>query len=75
MVNNYFRKIFNEMVITGNCPECHNMTALINIDTNIFKCVACGEELEQKVNGVIKYMKVDKNTKMSLIDPNGQEEV
>ena len=28
----------------------------------IIWCISCGEDLEQKVNGVIKYLKVDKHT-------------
>ena len=28
----------------------------------------CGEDVEQKVNGVIKYMKVDKESEMKLTD-------
>ena len=39
---------------------------LVNIYDNVFRCVNCGEDTEQKVNGVIKYMKMSKNAKMTL---------
>ena len=53
-------------IVTGECPECDCKTMLVNIYTNIYRCVNCGEDVEQKVNGVIKYMKVDKESEMKL---------
>jgi hypothetical protein len=47
-------------------PTCSEHTMLVEIDHHFFRCVSCGEDLEQKVNGVIKYMKVNKNTEMVL---------
>ena len=45
-------------IVTGDCPECDVKTMLVNIDKNIYRCVNCGEDVEQKVNGVIKYMRM-----------------
>ena len=45
-------------IVTGDCPECEIKTMLVNIDKNIYRWVNCGEDVEQKVNGVIKYMKM-----------------
>ena len=54
-------------IVTGNCPECEIKTMLVNIDKNIYRCVNCGEDVEQKVNGVIKYMKMtDPKERMEL---------
>ena len=53
-------------IVTGDCPECDCKTMLVNIYTNIYRCVSCGEDVEQKENGVIKYMKVDKESEMKL---------
>jgi ribosomal protein L37AE/L43A len=59
-------------IVTGECPECDCKTMLVNIYTNIYRCVNCGEDVEQKVNGVIKYMKVDKESEMKLtVDLDG----
>ena len=59
-------------IVTGDCPECDCKTMLVNIYTNIYRCVSCGEDVEQKVNGVIKYMKVDKESEMKLtVDLDG----
>ena len=53
-------------IVTGDCPECECKTMLVNIYTNIYRCVSCGEDVEQIVNGVLKYMKVDKESEMKL---------
>jgi len=59
-------------IVTGECPECDCKTMLVNIYTNIYRCVNCGEDVEQKVNGVIKYMKVNKDSEMKLtVDLDG----
>ena len=59
-------------IVTGDCPECDCKTMLVNVYTNIYRCVNCGEDVEQKVNGVIKYMKVDRESEMKLtVDLDG----
>ena len=50
-------------IVTGNCPECRQDTLLVSFDENIYRCVNCGHDLEQKVNGVIKYVIADEETK------------
>ena len=57
---------FTTEIVTGNCPECTEKTMLVNIYDNIYRCINCGEDVEQKVNGVIKYMKVDRDSEMRL---------
>ena len=51
-------------IVTGNCPECRTLTMLVSFDTNLYRCVNCGHDLEQKVNGVISY--IPHLTKQSL---------
>ena len=53
-------------------------TLLVGIANSYYRCSACGMDLEQKVNGVIKYIVADKNTEMTLrtdIAENHGEEV
>ena len=61
-------------IVTGNCPECKTDTLLVSFDQNIYRCVNCGHDLEQKVNGVIKYVIANDRTefKASILD-DGQE--
>jgi ribosomal protein L37AE/L43A len=44
------------LIVHGICPSCKELTPLVSIMDNIYKCTSCGEELEQYVNGVIKYL-------------------
>jgi transposase-like protein len=59
-------KILETELVTGHCPECQLDTILVGIQRSFYRCTNCGEDIEQKVNGVIKYMKVDKHTKIAL---------
>ena len=61
---------FTTEIVSGDCPECNSRTLLVNLTPSIYRCVNCGEDVEQKVNGVIKYLKVDKNTDLTT---NGKE--
>ena len=55
-------------IVTGNCPECETDTILVSFEPNYFRCVNCGADLEQKVNGVIKYIEANANTKIKLME-------
>jgi transposase-like protein len=70
-------RILETELVTGHCPECELDTILVGIQHSYYRCTNCGEDIEQKVNGVIKYMKVNKHTKIKLTDlddTDGQEE-
>ncbi len=56
---------FKTEIVTGECEGCKLTTLLVSIDNTFFRCISCGEDLEQKINGVIKYIKVNKHTDLS----------
>jgi len=56
---------FKTEIVTGECEGCKLTTLLVSIDNTFFRCISCGEDLEQKVNGVIKYIKVDRHTDLN----------
>jgi tRNA(Ile2) C34 agmatinyltransferase TiaS len=70
-------RLFNTEIVTGTCPTCNQKTLLVGIANSYYRCSACGVDLEQKVNGVIKYIIADKNTEMTLqtdiAENNGEE--
>ena len=70
-------RLFNTEIVTGTCPTCDQKTLLVGIANSYYRCSACGVDLEQKVNGVIKYIIADKNTEMALqtdiAEKNGEE--
>ena len=43
-------------VVNGRCPTCDQFTMLVGIDTVLFRCMSCGSDLEQHVNGKISYI-------------------
>ena len=55
---NIFGKGFNlnAEVTNGKCPLCDSKTVFISIYHNLYRCMNCGGDTEQKVNGVISYM-------------------
>ena len=53
-------------IVTGKCPECRTETLLVSFEPYLYRCVNCGYDLEQKVNGVIKYVIADKETKLAM---------
>ena len=53
-------------IVTGNCPECKTDTLLVSFDQNIYRCVNCGHDLEQKVNGVIRYVIANEHTEFNV---------
>ena len=58
--------ILETELVTGHCPGCAKSTILVGLQHSFYRCTNCGEDIEQKVNGVIRYMKVDKDTQMKL---------
>ena len=53
-----FGKGFNlkAEVTNGLCPLCEAKTVFVSLYQNVFRCMSCGGDTEQKVNGVISYM-------------------
>ena len=47
------------LIVHGICPSCKEFTPLVSVLNNIYKCTSCGDELEQYVNGVIKYLPIN----------------
>ena len=47
---------FTPEVVNGVCPTCEEDTLLVSITREFYRCVTCGTDLEQHVNGKIIYM-------------------
>ena len=43
-------------VTNGDCPLCYERTVFVSLYHNVYRCITCGGDTEQKVNGVIKYI-------------------
>ena len=63
-------------IVNGVCPTCEEYTMLVGITKQFFRCMTCGADLEQHINGKISYIThLHKQTLQSKVDEyfNGQE--
>tara|TARA_R100000935_G_C2759998_1_gene133221 strand:+ start:328 stop:573 length:246 start_codon:yes stop_codon:yes gene_type:complete len=61
-------------IVNGDCPKCNSYTVLVSIYQTVFRCMTCGNDLEQKINGKISYMPVMNSNADGLIDLKGYNE-
>jgi|TARA_R110002020_G_scaffold6521_2_gene27704 transposase-like protein len=62
-------------VVNGICPTCNVSAVLVSLFKTRYRCVNCGSDLEQKVNGVISYIPMgNPNTRMVLEENDGPQE-
>ena len=43
-------------VTPGVCPHCEMPSSFVSIVNDLYKCMTCGEEVKQEINGVIRYL-------------------
>ena len=48
-------KIHTE-IVNGICPDCEEYTMLVGVTRRFYRCMTCGSDLEQYVNGEISYI-------------------
>ena len=67
----------NAEIVNGNCPHCRHDTVLVSVWTNcIYRCMTCGFDVKQLVNGKISYIPHVADPKkfrynMKIDNPNG----
>ncbi len=68
---------FKAEVVPGKCPTCNEHTLLVGLTKEYYRCMTCGSDLQQHVNGCIKYIpRLEKTTLQSVVDGyfgDGQE--
>ena len=47
---------FKAEVIPGKCPTCEENTLLVGLTKEFYRCMTCGADLEQHINGKISYI-------------------
>ena len=66
---------FKTEVTNGYCPLCDTKSVFVSLFQNFYRCMQCGGDTEQKVNGVISYMPISssdgKIPKLDLVKDNG----
>ena len=43
-------------IVNGQCPTCNELTMLVGLTNELYRCMNCGSDLEQHVNGKISYL-------------------
>ena len=60
---------FQTEIVNGVCPTCEELTMLIGITPEMYRCISCGTNLQQYVNGKISYIPtMHPNTLKSELD-------
>ena len=61
-------------IVNGRCPTCSCDTLLVSVAKDYFRCITCGADLEQKINGKISYIPhvtSAKDIKLDFTNTNG----
>ena len=43
-------------IVNGKCPTCEEYTMLVGLTQELFRCMTCGSDLQQHINGKISYI-------------------
>ena len=60
-MSTFFKKTYIRLkpeITSGVCPHCEDMSSFVSIVNDNYRCMNCGCDVEQKVNGDIRYLPV-----------------
>ena len=65
-------------VTNGTCPICEETTVFVSIFSTIYRCISCGADTKQQINGHIRFMPIahvgfGKQPVMQLMDDDGPQ--
>ena len=63
-------------IVNGKCPTCEEYTMLVGLTPEMYRCMTCGSDLQQHINGKISYIPhLSKNTLQSKVEEyfNGEK--
>ncbi len=43
-------------IVNGKCPTCDEFTMLVGLTKEMYRCMNCGADLQQHINGKITYL-------------------
>ena len=43
-------------IVNGTCPTCEEYTMLVGVSRSFYRCITCGTDLQQWINGSISYL-------------------
>ena len=60
-MSTFFKKTYIRLkpeIASGVCPHCDDVSNFVSIVNDNYRCMNCGFDVEQKINGVIRYLPV-----------------
>jgi Zn ribbon nucleic-acid-binding protein len=63
-MSNFFKKNHIRLrpeIAPGVCPHCEEISSFVSIVNDNYRCMNCGFDVEQKINGVIRYLPLSKD--------------
>ena len=63
-MSKFFKRSFIKIkpeVAPGVCPHCEEMSTFVSIVNDSYRCMTCGIDVQQKINGVIRYLPIGDN--------------
>ena len=71
-LSNKFKTFAKIDTVHGICEECQEETILVAIVSEYYRCVNCGSDTRQHINGSIRYLKLNERDK-KFIKQNGEK--
>ena len=73
---NIFGKDFSikAEVTNGKCPLCESPTIFVSLHRNFYRCMNCGGDTEQKINGIISYIPISVGNKHTTLTQDNLKE-
>ena len=53
-------------IVNGKCPTCEQITMLVGLSNELYRCLNCGTDLIQHINGKIVYLPSITRTKNNI---------
>ena len=60
-MSKFFKRTFIKLkpeIASGVCPHLEDMSSFVSIVNDNYRCMNCGFDVEQKINGVIRYLPI-----------------
>ena len=66
-------------VTNGTCPICDEHTVFVSIFSQLYRCITCGSDTKQEINGHIRFMPITqagigKQSVIKLMEENGPKQ-
>ena len=58
-MSKFFKRTFIKLkpeIASGVCPHCEDVSSFVSIINDNYRCMNCGFDVKQKINGVIRYL-------------------